>query len=120
MEKDDHYLRGQPQESGRLGQRLRGRPGRAPALARSAWPTAFCPRTGAATSTGLTPRWALNWASLPEGAYTGARVSRAPRAPRAPRALLGRPRLRSVRQSGHLGHLEHLRHLGLGGPGSGR
>ena len=25
---------------------------------RSAWPTAFCPRTGAATSTGLTPRWA--------------------------------------------------------------
>ena len=27
MEKDDDYLRGQPQEGGRLGQRLRGGPG---------------------------------------------------------------------------------------------
>ena len=28
------------------------------AVYKSAWLTAFCPRTAAATSTGLTPRWA--------------------------------------------------------------
>ena len=79
MEKENDDLRGQPQESGRLGQRLQSTWGSpctcraTPGLpsTKSAWPTAFCPRTGPLPLLGCAALGTLNWASLPEGAYTG-------------------------------------------------
>ena len=73
MEKDDDDLRGQPQESDRLGQRLRG-----------AWLAVYKIRLAdsfLSTDRGRYLYWVdaalgtLNWALLPEGAYTGARLA---------------------------------------------
>ena len=78
-EKDDNYLRGQPQEGGRPGQRLRGRPGRVPAPAERR--QIRIADSFLSTDRGRYLYWVdaalatLNWALLPEGAYTGARLA---------------------------------------------
>ena len=79
-EKNDDDLRGQPQEGGRLGQRLRGRPGRvlAPAERR---PARRLQDSFLSTDRGRYLYWVdaalgtLNWASLPEGAHTGPQLA---------------------------------------------
>ena len=74
MEKDDDYLRGQPQEGGRLGQLGESLHLQSDAKIRLA--DSFL-----STDRGRYLYWVdaalgtLNWALLPEGAYTGARLA---------------------------------------------
>ena len=81
-EKNDDDLRGQPQESGRLGQRLRGRPGGVPAPAERRPARRLQDPLGRQLFVrGRYLYWVdaalgtLNWALLPEGAYTGPRLA---------------------------------------------
>ena len=81
-EKNDDDLRGQPQEGGRLGQRLRGCLEESLRLQSDARLAVYKIRLADSfLSTDRGRYWVdaalgtLNWALLPEGAYTGARLA---------------------------------------------